>query len=311
MLTCITDCNVWKLKNEFRELYGKIRKPDFMAHLLNALKNRRRLQILSMISRGRHSISELQQELKKRGYFHSQKTIVKEYLTPLMNVGLANESQNKYYATSFGCRLNEIAKDLQEIGDILPPHSECYEETTITAISDEPRTYECLNGIIPTKNTARVLRRLQTAGLVETAKEREYVFFFRTQRDLNKERLSPTEKRLYENIPDNGDSARRLAQKTKISLRRMYKYLRRLKGKKMIFARERPKSYALTTEGLRIASTFQRIRNLVIEVLAAAMQVVKNEETDKPLTQSIIQTKHEKKRKTIMPLTTMSLAEYY
>jgi hypothetical protein len=41
--------------------------------------------------------------------------------------------------------------------------------------------------------------------------------------------FSPTEKRVYENILPYGISARQLAEKTEISLRRTCKYLRRLK----------------------------------------------------------------------------------
>jgi hypothetical protein len=56
-------------------------------------------------------MARLQQELKKRGYYHSQQTIAEEYLNPLLEVGLAREDQNRYYATVFGCRLNELIKD--------------------------------------------------------------------------------------------------------------------------------------------------------------------------------------------------------
>ena len=97
-----------------------------MINLLNALKNDRRLQILEIVSEGCYSIAKLQQELKKRGYHHSQQTIAKEYLIPLLEVGLTGEDQNRYYATVFGFRLNELIKDFSDVENVLPPHSFCW-----------------------------------------------------------------------------------------------------------------------------------------------------------------------------------------
>jgi len=76
-LTCITACNVWKSKNEFRQLYEKMKNPAFMVNLLNSLKNKRRTKILKIISKGRCSIGRLQQELKKLGFNHSKKTKIR------------------------------------------------------------------------------------------------------------------------------------------------------------------------------------------------------------------------------------------
>ena len=86
-----------------------------MINLLNTLKNDRRLQILEIISEGYYYIARLQQKLKKRGYYHSQQTIAEEYLAPLIEVGLAVEDQNRYYATVFGCRLNELIKGFSDV----------------------------------------------------------------------------------------------------------------------------------------------------------------------------------------------------
>jgi predicted transcriptional regulator len=278
-ITCLSNCKIWKQKNEFRKLYLKMKNSSFIIDLLNTLKNDRRLQILGTISEGYQSIARLQQELKKQGYYHSQQTIAKEYLTPLIEVGLAAEDQNRYYATVFGCRLNELIKSLSDVENVLPPHSECYEETALGMLLDKPKTYEDFEGIIPAKSVARVLNRLQKVKLIETTKENDYIFYFQTKRDSNSTQFSPTEKRVYENISMEGISARKLAEKTGISLRRTYKYLRKLKGKKLVFTRERKKSYALTAKGLQMASLLKGIHDLAMESSETASKIIRNEET--------------------------------
>ena len=294
-ITCMSGCKIWRQKNEFRKLYKKMKNPSFMINLLNTLKNDRRLQILEIISEGCYSIARLQQRLKKRGYYHSQQTIAEEYLTPLLEVGLAGEDQNRYYVTVFGCRLNELIKGFSDVENVLPPHSECYEETALAMLLDKPKTYEALESMIPAKSVARILNRLQKAKLVETAKENDYIFYFQTKRDSNSVNFSPTERRIYENIPIKGISARKLAEKTRISLRRTYKYLRMLKGKKMVFKKKRPKSYALTAKGLKIAKMLRGIRNLTLETSATASHIVNSNGSQEFLKLATSQTESQKK----------------
>jgi len=308
-ITCVTDCKIWKLKNEFRKLCEKMKNPNFMTNLLNTLKNKRRLQILEIISKERHSMVRLQQELKKLGYYHSQKTITEEYIAPLIEVGLAKENQNSYQATIFGSRLKELIKNFHDIENALPSHSECYEEVTLSALLNAPKTYEDLKGIIQARSVARVLKRLQTAELIDAGKENDYVFYFRTKRDSSKAKFSPTEKRVYENIPPEGVSGRSLAEKARISLRRTYKYLRRLKGKKLVFTRKRPKSYALTDKGLQIALMLERIRNLAMQALATATQLVRNTEVQRMLVPDTSCAVHEKKGKKVISITPLQRIE--
>jgi predicted transcriptional regulator len=285
-ITCVTDCKIWKQKNEFRTLCQKMKNKRFMTNLLNTLKNKRRLQILEITSKGQHPLSRLQQELKNLGYYHSQRTIAGEYLTPLIEVGLAEENQNQYHATVFGCQLSKSMKNFNDVEDVLPPHSKCYEETALGMLLDKPKTYEDFEGVIRAKSVARVLSRLQKAKLIETAKENDYIFYFRTKRDSNSVNFSPTERMFYDNIPIDGISARKLAEKTSISLRRTYKYLRRLKGKKMVFAKKKPKSYALTVKGLQVAEMLKGIRNLTLETLATASHITNNNGPHELLTRS-------------------------
>ena len=277
---CITSCRIWSLKNEFRQLHEKMAGSAFMTRLLNTLKNGRRLEILGMVSRGEYSVDRLQQELKKLGYHHSQETIIDEYLIPLIQAGLAKETLNHYHATMFGCRLTELLKRFPDINEVLPPHSECYEETTLVILRDEPKTYEDLEAAVPEKSVARGLRRLEEAGLVETTQDKDYVFFFKTKRDPARADFSPTETRVYDNISIDGISARKLAEKAMISLRRTYKYLRRLKGKKLVFTRQRPKSYSLTPKGMELAVTIDDVHNVTREIQLAAIKVVQNNGLD-------------------------------
>lgn len=278
-LTCASTCEVWKLKNEFRKLYHKMKAPNYMTELLNTLKNRRRLQILEIISKGQHSAEKIQRKLKALGHFHSQGTIRQEYVDPLIKVGLAEESQNKYWATLFGCKLNELVKDSISLENVLPPHSEGYEEKVLLTLLEAPKTYEQLESLIPAKSVTRVLNRLQKAGLVETAKENDYIYYFKTKRDPRKAKFSQTERKVYDNIPAEGIPARKLAEKTEITLRRTYKYLKRLKRKKLAFTRKKPKTYALTEKGAKTATLLKGIYELAIEMLATAALLAKDEET--------------------------------
>jgi len=293
-LTCATKCETWRIKKEFRKLYKIMNNPNYMINLLNALKNKRRIQILEILSKQKISLARIRQELKFKGYNHSQKTIEQEYITPLVNVGLVEQQNGKYYATIFGSEINKLIKNFEEISQIFPAHSECYEETIISILMGRPKTYEELKQFIPSKSVARVLQRLSAAKLIKTPEERDYVYYFRTKRDPTKLKLSPTEEKVYGNIPSEGIPAGTLADRTGISLRRTYKYLRRLRRKKLVFTRKKPKTYALTSEGFRTAIGLSKIRKLVADFLAATALLVKDE---KLLEKLMPDTKRQRKRK--------------
>jgi predicted transcriptional regulator len=278
-LECVTRCNVWKLKNELRRLRETMDNPNFIKDLFNVLKNETRLRILNAIVKERYSVSKLQQELKKAGCTHSQETIAEEYVRPLMEVGLAAEARDEYYATMFGGRLTERLEGFPEFVNVLPAHSECYEETLLSALLAGPKTFQEIEALISTKVASRVLKRLKTAGLIETPEERDYVFFFKSKRDPKKEMLSVTERKVYDSIPEEGISATKLAEKAALSVRRIYKYLRGLKGKKLVFTRKTPKSYGLTVKGEKLASLLQDLQNLVEEIWNSSEQVVSSEKS--------------------------------
>ena len=278
-LECVTRCNVWKLKNELRKLRETMGNQSFMKDLFNVLKNATRLQILNTIVKARYSVSQLQLELKKAGYMHSQDTIAEEYVRPLIKVGLAAEARDEYYATMFGGRLTELLGDFPEFVNVLPAHSECYEETLLGALLTGSKTFQEIEEVISPKTASRVLKRLKMGGLIETPEEKDYVFFFRSKRDPNKEIFSVTERKVYNNIPEEGISAKKLAEKTRLSIRRIYKYLRGLRGKKLVFTRKTPRAYGLTTKGEKLAFLLQELQDLVEEVWNSSEQVVITEKS--------------------------------
>jgi DNA-binding HxlR family transcriptional regulator len=272
-LECISRCQVYKLKNELRQLRDTMDNPNFIKDLFNVLKNNTRFHILKSIAKGKYSVSQIQQELKKTGHTHSQDTINAEYLRPLMEVGLANEARDEYYATTFGDRLTDLLSNFPDYCNVLPAHSECYEETLLRALMDGPKTFEDIQALISPKITSRILKRLRSADLIETAEERDYIFFFKSRRDPSKETLADTEKRVYDAISLDGISAGKLAKETGLSMRRTYKYLRGLKGKKLIFIRKTPKMYGLTDRGEKLASVLKGLHQLVEETWSSSQHV--------------------------------------
>jgi DNA-binding HxlR family transcriptional regulator/predicted transcriptional regulator len=278
-LECISSCQVYKLKNELRKLREPLDNPNYIKELFNVLKNETRLHILQAILNGRRSLSQLQQELKNIGHSHSQENLSEEYLRPLMTVGLAAEVQDEYYATTFGGRLTEsLGNSSPEFVEMLPAHSECYEETLLQHLLSGPKTFEGIEAIIPPKNVSRTLKRLRSAGLIETPIERDYIFFFKSRRDPNKETFKATERKIYGSLADEGISAGRLAKETGLSMRVTYRYLRGLKGKKLIFVRRTPKAYGLTCEGKRLASVLQKLRQIVEDTWNSSKQVMQDSE---------------------------------
>ncbi len=273
-LKCINRCQVYKLKNELRKLRETMDNPNYIKDLLNVLKNETRIHILQAIVNGRYSVSQLQQELKKTGHSHSQDTINTEYLRPLMSVGLAIEARDEYYATMFGGRLTELLGTFPEFAGMLPAHSECYEETLLQSLLTGPKTFEEIEALISPKIASRILKRLRLTNLIKTPVERDYIFFFRSKRDPVKEVLTSTERKIYDSIQNEGISAGKLAKETELSMRRIYKYLRGLKGKKLIFLRKTPKVYDLTCKGEMLASVLHGLQEIVEETWNSSEDVM-------------------------------------
>jgi len=273
-LQCINHCQVYKLKNELRWLGQIMDNPHYIRDLLNALKNMPRLQILKTIEKNRFSIKQLQKEFRKPGQNNSLLDVNEEYLRPLIAVGLASENRDEFYASSFGMRLSTQIDCFSDFAEKLPRRSECYEETLLQFLSAGPRTFEAIEKVIEPSVVSRTLKRLRLSGLVKKSREKAYVFFFQTIRDPNKEILTANERKIYSAVSSDGISAGELSRKTKISKRLTYRYLKRLRGKKLIFIRKMPKTYRLTCKGEKLASVLQNIQRIVEDTWSSSQQIL-------------------------------------
>src|SRR5208283_2363341 len=103
-------------------------------------------------------------------------TISEEYLRPLMEVGLATETRDEYYATMYGGRLTELLGCFPEFAEMLPAHSECNEEIILQSLLAGPKTFEDIETLISSKIASRILKRLRSVGLIQTPVERDYIF---------------------------------------------------------------------------------------------------------------------------------------
>jgi len=266
------------MKNELRRLRQTMDDPNYERALFNVLKNKTRLSILQTIINGRYTVGQLQQQLGRTGHNHSQSTITVEYLRPLIAVGLAAETRDEYYATSFGNQLTDQLGCLTEFAEKLPANSESHEETLLQSLLAGPKIFEEIQTVIPEKVVSRILKRLRTAGLITTPVKRDYVFFYRSKRDSTKDTFTATERRVYDALLDEGISAGKLCKATKLSMRRTYKYLRGLKGKKLIFVRRTPKTYALTHKGEKLALVLREIQQTMETAWDSCEQVARNNE---------------------------------
>jgi len=278
-LDCITNCDAWKLKNELKKLRQTMDKSNFAKDLFNALKNETRLHILSTIVNGRYSLNQLRKELGKTGSMAYGDTLNEKHVQSLVDVGLVAQAQEQYYSTMFGDRLTELLDGFNDFVKFLPSHSECHEETMLIALLTGPKTFQEVKTYISPRIASRILKRLKIADLIETPKERDYIFFFKSKRDPEKETLSSSERKVYVNISKEGISARKLADTTGISLRRTYKYLRGLKGKKLVFTRKTPKAYKLTNKGRKLANLLHGFQSLVEEIWKSSVLIASNEKS--------------------------------
>jgi DNA-binding transcriptional ArsR family regulator len=273
-LECINRCEVYKLKNELRQLWKTMDNPNYMKELFNVLKNETRLRILQAIVNGRYSMSQLQRELRKTGHRHSQDNISIEYLRPLMAVGLASFAQDEYSATTLSRCIIERLGCFSEFACKLPARSECHEESVLQSLLSGPRTFEEIKALMPPKEVSRTLKRLRSACLIRTPKERSYVFFFKSKRDPSKDTLTATEKRVYDAVTYAGIPAGKLAKETGLCMRRTYRYVRWLKGKKLVFARRTPKVYSLTCKGKKLAFVMRKLQKIVEAAWNSSQQIM-------------------------------------
>ncbi len=271
-MICVERCDVWKVKNEIVETRRVLDQKDHAVRLLNVLKNERRQKILDFLMASPRSLKELQESLRKTGFQHSRSTIIKAYIKPLMDTGLVKRERTKYRLTFYGRNFHGILRGV--LGELLPIHSCCYEEVVLRELKATPKTYDELTTLVPVKSLSRVLARLQKMGLITKNPRSEYVFYHKIK-GRPQIALSPTEKRTFKAIPKTGISARSLSKEVGINLRRTYKYLRRLRNKKLVFALRMPRTYELTEKGVKIAQLLDEVTRLTMTSLTAPVPIAK------------------------------------
>ncbi len=257
---CVEQCETWKVKSELRETNNELLKGDHKLRLLNALKNKRRLTILGILQVRSSSLEIIQQKLSRLGLRHSSETI-NEYLKPLLNAGLVKAKNGRYGLTLYGRRVQD-AVIRHGFGGSLPGHSGGHEEKILRNLLAVPKTRNELSQVVAANSLSRVLRRLLERELIVDNSISDRVFYFPTKRAIYLERLSSTQRRIYKAIPESGVSARYLSKACGISLRRVYKYLRSLRGKKLVFKRAVTTRYGLSKKGRGVAEFLVEIMDI-------------------------------------------------
>ncbi len=261
-LVCVERCELWKAKNELLDMNGLLTRKNHVPNLFNAVKNKRRLKIMDALSERPRDVKDLQEYLKNSGYYHSCRTI-NEYLKPLVQTGLIKEDgDGRYRSTLYGRKFHDMLGKFDS-EDLLPTRSHGHEESLLRQLLSGPKSYEELAESIAHKSLSRALKRLLEKRLINKSQASDYVFYFKTKKGPNV-KFSPTEKKVFEAIPEAGMSARNLSREVNINVRRTYKYLRRLREKKLVFAQAKPKIYELTPSGREIANLLEEITNYAL-----------------------------------------------
>jgi predicted transcriptional regulator len=263
-MVCMERCDVWRVKNEIRETRRLVGESHHSKHLLNVLKNQRRLAILGKLCETPLSLKELQRALRGMGFIHSQSTIRLAYVKPMLQVGLVKEEAGGFKVTFYGRKVNDALNSLGSL-EQLRTHSCCYEETVLKEFA-KPRTFDELAARVPRKSLARILMRLRMKGLLTKSLSNHYVYYHRAK-NKTRRKLSPTERRMFELIPPEGIPAKQLSKVVGINQRRTYKYLRRLREKNLVIALRANRTYKLTQAGQQVLNVLVEIENLAAKDL--------------------------------------------
>jgi DNA-binding transcriptional ArsR family regulator/predicted transcriptional regulator len=259
-MLCVEQCGNWSVKKELKETNTLRSENNHRIKLLNAIKNPRRIAMLNVLCEHPLPIESLQKKLRTCGFSHSQDTI-SAYLKPLTEAGLVKQTGTRIGLTLYGRKVNKAVVRHGFSGQ-LPIHSKGQEETILKSLLEGKKTRAHLLRIISGRSLSRIMKRLLERKLISQNSFTDRVFYFRTKRALQLERLSPTQRRICDVVPEAGISARALSRKVGINMRRTYKYLRNLRGKKLVFRRRMPIHYELTLEGRMTAEFLDEIAHI-------------------------------------------------
>jgi len=224
--------------------------------VLNAVKNKRRVSILQLLEEKSHTEKEIRDGLRSMGHKHSLTTIHR-YLQPLVDAELVARKSGKYSTTARGIKVFHLVGKTDFLIRF-PSNSLCHEELSLIAIKNGYRTFEELAEIVDRSLWPRTLNRLQRDGLVQSNHPKDHVQFYRVRRRLYRE-ASPTERRVFHSLSEEGIPVRELSKTVGITVRRTYKYLARLKKKGLALQRTLPVTYILTSTGKTVADFIEEI----------------------------------------------------
>lgn len=257
-MTCIERCYIWKLKNELLKTLNVTRESRYPIHLLNSIKNERRLKILEILSSRRCNIKEIQQYLRREGYYHSCSTIKNTYVKPLMNTGLVKIENGKYKLTLYGKKIHNILSK-GKFKEIFLGYSSCKEEFCLRALITGPKTHDELAASLSKADLRRVIKKLKKKRLIARIHPAARVLFYATEKESIKG-LSPTERRVLDIVlKTDGISVHDISNKVGITLRRAYKYLNKLRKKKLVLRQRKATLYILTPKGKEVADYLEKV----------------------------------------------------
>jgi predicted transcriptional regulator len=248
--------------------------PCYTTDFFNVLKNQTRLHIFQIIINSNCTLERIQQGLKKVGIKQSQCAISEEHIQPMITVGLITESIGKYSATIFGTCIHELLGSFGDFLQKLPAQSKCHEETLLQSLLLGPKTCEEIQQLLSPTVASRILKRLTTTGLINNPANRSYIFFHKSKRDPALETLTASEMKVYQTIPCEGIAVDKLAKLTGLSQRRTYAHIRRLKGKKLVFAKNIPITYSLTDNGQNLATILHNLSQKIEETWNSTEYIV-------------------------------------
>ncbi|MCL2134440.1 MAG: hypothetical protein FWH37_02635 [Candidatus Bathyarchaeota archaeon] len=264
-IQCISMCRFYKLKNELRHLRNIMDNPNYTTDFFNVLKNPTRFHVFQVIANGKCTLTKIQQELKNGDNQHSKYSIITDYIQPLITLGLVTESVGKYTATIFGTSVHGLLDGFDEFIQKLPAKSECYEEALLQHLLSGAKTSQEIHQVISPIIASRTLNRLAASKLINLPVDRNHIFFYKSKRAVTLEKLTDSEMKVYQAIPDEGIATDKLAKLVGCSQRRIYSHIRHLKGKKLVFTRNIPLTYNLTNDGQKLAVILQNLSKKVEE----------------------------------------------
>jgi DNA-binding MarR family transcriptional regulator len=181
----------------------------------------------------------------------------------LVEAELIGHTGGKYSTTT---KATEILNEIGKRNFLLrfPANSSCFEELSLMAMKNGFRTFDDLGRLIDVSVLPRALSRLQKEDLIRSNRPKDYVQFYRVRVRLLGE-ATPTERRVFHAVSQDGISVKDLAKAVGINVRRTYKYLARLKKRGSVLQRNLPVTYELTPTGKIVADFIERIVTRILD----------------------------------------------